>query len=179
MDTSNLDINNLTLDNCLAPYWTKHKMTHGYTFTKRYDYLVSCFQTANELAESITSENIERKNLALELMNHQSEHIFKGIGWYLYNGNFIEKNHHKIIFVGTVENMEDDIKRLSDFLNVKMDDRSHLRKNKSNNDHFLSPKAIKNILNFYKNTDYKALQKLVEYNFITEDLFEKYHHYNV
>jgi len=29
-------------------------------------------------------------------MNSQTEHIFKGIGWYLYNGDFIEKNHNKI-----------------------------------------------------------------------------------
>ena len=32
-----------------------------------------------------------KKNLALELMNSEEEHIFKGIGWYLYNGDFIEK----------------------------------------------------------------------------------------
>ena len=32
---------------------------------------------------------------------------------------------------------------------------------------------------FYKDTDYKALQKLVKYNFITKDLFEQYHHYNM
>ena len=54
-----------------------------------------------------------------------------------------------------------------------------LEKNKNNNDNFLSSKGIKNILNFYKDTDYKALQKLVKYNFITKDLFEKYHHYNI
>ena len=90
-DTSNLNINNLTLDNCLAPARFWYKMTHDHTFTKRYDYLVNYFKTANELAEAITSENIEKKQFALELMNSDIEHIFKGIGWYLYNGDFIEK----------------------------------------------------------------------------------------
>ena len=69
--------------------------------------------------------------------------------------------------------------RLSNLLNINIDNKAHIRKNTSNNDKFLSSKAIKNILNFYKDTDYKALQKLVEYNFITKDLFERYHYYNI
>ena len=113
----------------------------------------------------------------LELMNSKIEHIFKGIGWYLYNGDFIEKNHNKIIFVGTCENIENDLKRLSNLLNIKVNNKNRIRENKNNNDTYLSYKAIKNILNFYKDTDYKALEKLVEYNFITKDLFEKYHSY--
>lgn len=177
LDTNNLDINNLSLDNCLAPMRVKHKMIHNITFTKRYDYLINYFKTANELAESITSENIEKKELALELMNSTNEHIFKGIGWYLYNGDFIEKNHHKIIFVGTTENMQEDLMKLGKLLNIKFDTIKQLRKNLNNNDKYLSPKAIQNIINFYNDTDYKALQKLVDYNFITKDLFEKYHHY--
>lgn len=178
-DTSNLNINNLTLANCLAPGRFRYKMTHDHTFTKRYDFLVNYFKTANELAESLTSENVEKKQLALELMNSNCEHIFKGIGWYLYNGDFIEQNHNKIIFVGTCENMTDDITTLNNLLNIKINNKKHLRKNTNNNDNFLSSKAIKNILNFYKDTDYKALQKLVEYNFISKDLLEKYHHYNI
>ena len=131
------------------------------------------------MAESITSENIKKKRLALELMNSDVEHIFKGIGWYLYNGDFVEKNHSKIIFVGTCENMADDMIKLSNLLNIKINNKKHMRKNTNNDNKYLSPKAIKNIINFYKDTDYKALQKLVEYNFITKDLFEKYHHYNI
>ena len=176
-DTKNLNQNNLTLDNCLAPAKILHKMKYGRTYTKRYDFLVNSFKTANELAESLTSKNLEKKQLALELMNSGIEHIFKGIGWYLYNGDFIEKNHDKIIFVGTCENMVDDMTRLSNLLNIKINNKKHVRKNTNNNDMFLSPIAIKNILKFYENTDYKALQKLVKYNFITKSLFEKYHHY--
>lgn len=112
-------------------------------------------------------------------MNSGREHIFKGIGWYLYNGDFIEKNHNKIIFVGTCENITDDMTRLSNLLNIKLHNKKHIRKNTNNNDKFLSPKAIENILNFYKHTDYKALQKLVEYKFITKDLFSKTNSLNV
>ena len=111
-------------------------------------------------------------------MNSPIEHIFKGIGWYLYNGDFIEKNHNKIIFVGACENMEDNLKKLSNLLNIKVNENQEIRKNTNNNNMFLSPKAITNILNFYKNTDYKSLKKLVEYNFITKDLFEEYHRYD-
>ena len=112
-------------------------------------------------------------------MNSPIEHIFKGIGWYLYDGNFIEKNHNKIIFVGTCENMAVDMGRLGNLLNMNINNKLKLRENKYENDKFLSEKAIKNILDFYRETDYKSLQKLVEYNFITKDLFEKYHNYNI
>ena len=178
-DISNLNITKISLDNCLAPAKIINKIKKGYAYSKHYDNLVNHFKTANELAESITSENIKKKQLALELMNSNVEHIFKGIGWYLYNGNFIEKNYDKIVFVGTCENMTNDIKKLSNLLNIQNDSKEKNRENKNNNDKFLSHKAIKNIINFYKDTDYKALQKLVEYNFITKVLFEKYHHYNI
>ena len=177
LDITGLNINNLTINNCLAPWRVKLKMIHGITFTKRYDYLINYFKTANELAESITSENVERKKLALELMNSKEEHIFKGIGWYLYNGDFIEKNHNKIIFIGTCENIADDMTRLGKLLNINIDNKKHIRKNTHNNDKFLSPRAIKNILNFYKDTDYKALQKLVEFNLITKELYKSYYNY--
>lgn len=52
-------------------------------------------------------------------MNSQTEHIFKGIGWYMYNGDFIEKNAKNIIFVGSVENMNNDLKKLQNILNTK------------------------------------------------------------
>jgi hypothetical protein len=178
-DTSGLNINNLTLENCMAPARFRHKMTHNCTFTKRYDFLVNSFKTANEFAESITSKDEKKRKLALELINSSEEHIFKGIGWYLYNGDFIEENHDKIIFVGSIENMNDDIMKLNKLLNLKIDPTKKMRYNKNNNDKYLSPKAIKNIKNFYKNSDYRALEKLVDYNFITKDLFEKYHEYNI
>ena len=46
-------------------------------------------------------------------MNSNVEHIFKGIGYYLYNGDVVEKNHKNILFVGTNENLESDFKELN------------------------------------------------------------------
>jgi hypothetical protein len=180
-DIKNLNIDNLTLDNTLCPYRIKLKMerNNGITFTKRFDYLINYFKTANNLAESITSDDIEKKKLALELMNSNTEHINKGIGWYLFNGDFIKKNHKKIIFVGSLENMNEDIDKLNNILNKKINKNVHIRKNKANHNKYLSEKAIKNILNFYKESDYKALKKLLKYNFITKELFDQYHKYNI
>lgn len=111
-------------------------------------------------------------------MNSQTEHIFKGIGWYMYNGDFIEKNAKNIIFVGSVENMNNDLKKLQNILNTKFL-KKKIRKNTNINDKYLSAKAIKNIKIFYKYTDYKALETFLKYKFITKDLFEKYHYYNI
>ena len=177
-DTSTLDINNLNLDNSLAPRRIKKKMLTGNTYNKNYDNLINYFWNPNELAESLTSKDKTKKKLAFELMNSKIEHIYRGIGWYLYNGKFIEDNHDKIVFVGSVENMYEDTVKLSNLLNIKVNSKEIIRQNNYKNDNFLSKKAIKNLLEFYKDTDYKALQKMVDYGFISEGLFKKYHYYN-
>jgi len=169
------------LDNCLAPYRIKYKLKHGYTFTKRYDYLINYFSNPNYLAESITSENPDVRKLALELMNCESEHIFKGIGWYLHNGTFIEKNHDKILFVGKQENMVEDVEKLNKILGDKLGDKNKLfncshkkiRENTYENT-YLSTVAIENLLEFYKETDYKALEFLHKYNFINKKTLDEY-----
>jgi len=175
-DTSNLNINNLSLDNCFAPMRIQYKMTHDHTFSLRYDYLINYFGTSNCLAESLTSDNLQIQMLAIELMNSELEHINNGIGWYLFNGKFVEDNYNKIIFVGSIENMNNDILKLSNMLNKKVT-KPKIRENKNNKNTFLSEKAISNLLNFYKDTDYKALQKLVEFNFISTELYESYFNY--
>jgi hypothetical protein len=175
-DTSKLDINNLTLDNCLAPYRIKFKMTHTYTFSKRYDYLIIFFKNPNDLAESLTSENIDIKNMAYELMNSKLEHIYNGIGWYLHNGKFIEENYKKILFIGCQENMKNDIEKLSKIIELKNNISEKIRENTSTN-LYLSDKAIKNLLDFYKETDYKALETLYSYNFIEKSILDEYYTY--
>ena len=176
-DTSKLDINNLSLDNCLAPPRIRYKMTHKFVYSKEYDYLINYFKNPNELAECLTSSNCEKKK-AIMLMNHPEEHIYKGIGWYLHNGDFIKNNSNSILFVGTTENMENDIIKLSNILKEDYSiTNNKIRKNKNNNDKYLSKLAIQNLLDFYKNTDYKALKTLLDYNFISEELFKEYHTY--
>ena len=178
-DISKFIGNNLNLDNSLAPLKIKKKINTGYAYSKLYDNLVNEFKTANDLAESLTDTDIQRKNMALQLMNSPTEHIYKGLGWYLNNGEFIEKNYKKIVFVGVFENMSTDLKKLGVLLNKNIDFPKKFRENLNNNDKYLSSKAVNNIINFYKETDYKALQKLLEYNFITKKLFEEYYHYKI
>lgn len=153
------------------------KIKNSNAFPKRYEYLINYFKTPNKLAESLTSKDETDKRLAIELMNNDEEHIYKGIGWYLYNGDFIKKNHNKILFVGSVENMDNDLQKLNKLLSTNINTNTKIRENKTNNDKYLSKKAIKNLLEFYKNTEYKAIKVLKDYNFITNKLYEDYHKY--
>jgi hypothetical protein len=50
-------------------------------------------------------------------MRSPVEHLNKGAGWYLHDGAFIQQ-HADRIFVGTLENMADDLVRLSNWLSV-------------------------------------------------------------
>jgi hypothetical protein len=179
LDTSKLDLNNITLDNCLAPARIKFKLIHklSYTFDIEYDNLINFFKTPNNLAEALTSDNIEIKNKAYKLMSSNIEHIYLGIGWYLDNGDFIKKYYKNIVMVGKIETMNEDIKKLANILNVNISNKkTHWRENK-NKDMYLSDLAIKNLLEFYKNTDYQTLNILYEYNFIDKETLDSYYKY--
>jgi predicted transcriptional regulator len=73
--------------------------------------------------------------------------------------------------------MENDMLKLSNMLNIKIT-KKKVRENTYNKNTVLSEKAIKNLLDFYKETDYKALQKLVDFNLIPKELFDLYLTYN-
>ena len=91
-----------------------------YIFDKRYDELIKYFQTANKLAEALTSNIKNVRQKAEELMNYPLEHIYKGIGWYLNNGRFVKNHNNKIFFVGKQESMDEDLERLGTLLNKKI-----------------------------------------------------------
>lgn len=155
---------------------------HQWKSGGNYKSLISYFKDANHLAESLSSSNKDIKKMAYDLCNNDEiEHIFRGIGWYLYNGEFIEKNKNNIIYCEDINNIN--YRELS----ILIGDEGHshynaeyIRKNHNKTyNKFLSELAILNIKNFYKNTDYTALQKLYEYKFISKELFEKYHNYKI
>jgi len=173
--------NNISLNNCSNPFWVNKKKINNnyYLFNYRYDKLINFFKTPNFLAESLTSNNKYIKSLAYELMNNNIEHIYKGIGWYLWNGDFVKKHYNKIFFVGSQENMDNDIKYLADKLNIKINNTDKIRENTNNYDKYLSKTAIQNIYNFYKDTDYKALKALLDYKFITKELYDSYFSYKI
>jgi hypothetical protein len=180
MDISKLNINNLTIENCLAPERIKDKFNKKYCFSESYDKAILYFGTANRLAEALTSNNEKERKIAETIFKSELEHIFKGIGWYLYNGDFIEKMHNKIFFVGTLENMEKDCNILCQKLNVNSRTPDHIRYNTfENTKKYLSEKAIQNLKNVYRETDYKTLEIFKKYNFISEKIYQDYQNYPI
>ena len=179
----NTDVSNiktLNFNNCLIPArMEKALKTKDYVFSPNYDRLMRSFKTANELAEGLTSSDISIKKRAEELMNCIEEHFLKGIGWYLNNGIFVKNRHKRIIFVGRQENMKEDILELGKILNVSLDENKKVRENiyVDKSMKYLSQTAIENIKEWYKSTDYWALNELHNYGFITKEVLDSYNTY--
>ena len=180
-DCRNKKVCDISVDNCLGPLIIKHKIRHNkkYIYDETHDNLINFFQTPNYLARSLTSNNPDIKAKALLLMNSTMTHIFKGIGWYLDNGKFIMFNKKKILFVGKQETMEEDIEGLSKILNTELNSDCVIRKNiyTPESSKYLSPLAIKNLINFYKDTDYAALKKLNKHGWISDEVLALYYTY--
>lgn len=160
-----------TLENCLAPIRIANKKKSGYTFDPAYDELVKTFDNASHLAESLTAADPLLREKAHAPVSSPSEHISKGIGWYLDNGGFIEKHHKDILFVGRVEHMEEDIERLSRKLGFRLEvrDRCKVRMNKDCEQKTLSQLATTNLVHLLRDTDYKALETLHRYGLLPDN----------
>ena len=137
------------------------------------------FTSANHLAESLTSSDPVMRRKAIKLMNRPEEHIHKGVHWYLHKNDFLHKNRANILFVGRTENMKEDIRALANKLNIKLDDTLKLRENiyADKQMKYLSPLAIQNLINLYKNTEYVTLKQLVTDGWITEATLKTYYTY--
>jgi hypothetical protein len=152
---------------------------NNYIYSPRYDTLINYFQTANNLAEALSSENKKIRRKAYELMNYPtSGHIYRGIGWYLNNGRFVRKHNNNIIFVGKQETMEEDIEGLSVVLNKELkNEETRINNYSTKESKYLSPLAIKNIIKYYKYTDYAALIELNKHGWISDSVLELYYKY--
>jgi len=149
-----------------------------YIFAKRYDELINFFETANKLAEALTSNDKIIKEKAEELMNYPVGHIYMGIGWYLNNGRFVKNRNNKIVFVGKQETMDEDIEKLGTLLNKKIkNDKIRINNYSTDQSKYLSPLAIENIIRYYKNTDYAALIELNKHGWISNEVLELYYTY--
>ncbi|MGH8556122.1 MAG: sulfotransferase family 2 domain-containing protein [Methylococcales bacterium] len=179
-DATNLDVGQLSLENCPAPVKIRKKMLTGFAYNQEFDYLVNSFESANDLAECITHEKPETRSRAIKLMNYNIEHINKGIGWYLDNGEFILKYEKSILFVGKQESMISDLTRLMKLLDLDINiEDKRIRENKNNRiPKSLSPLAIGNLLDFYKGTDYLAIEKLYQAGMLSKETFLGYQDYS-
>jgi hypothetical protein len=167
------------LDHCLIPFRMKGAIGKSYVFSEEYDTLMKQFTSANHLAESLSSEDKELQSKAKALMSREEEHLHKGIHWYLHKDYFLHKNNKNILFVGKLESMTEDIIKLADILGVKLDEKMKLRENiyidKSMK--YLSPLAVENIIEWYKDTDYATLKQLLIDGWIDEATYNMYHIY--
>jgi len=177
-DTSNLDINNLTHENSYAPKRIRLKMMRkkGVAFTKEYDRLINHFSNAEDLAESLFCKNRQQRHKAQKLMSLPNEHLFKGIGWYLHNGDLIQKFSQNIKFVGCVETLNEDLQTASSLfqLNVKSDQIIRKRSGLKSGSNPLSDLAIRNLQRWYRDTDFRAIDALYQHQLIKKDIYEYY-----
>lgn len=136
------------------------------------------FNSPNELAEALSSDNVKTRELAIYMMRHGGEHLPNSLATYLDNGNWLDNNKN-IVFVGHCENMDDDILKLKQKLGdklIKIKQVMHSRRGVKS-DKYLSNKAIKNLKNLWKNTELKTIYKLYTNNFISFETFMKYNTY--
>jgi len=168
--------------NCLAPDIIIDRIKNKRNFSRRYDYdnLLLLFKTPNNLGESLSSPDFFIKKHAEQLMTYNFENICHNIGWYLFNGNFIKYCNGNILFVGKQETYRDDVIKLGKILDKSFDLEF---KNKKNNfttkeSKYLSPLAIKNLIEFYKDKDYAALIELKNYSWITQETLDSYYQYS-
>jgi hypothetical protein len=169
-------IESFDLDHCLIPDRMKNSKDRNYVFSPEYDNLVKQFSSPNHLAESLTSSDENLRGKAIDLMKRKEQHLFKGLHWYLEKGNFVKNKLQNIYFVGRTEFMKEDIVKLSNVLNVKLDENLKLRENVfvDPSMKYLSPLAIQNIKDWYHKTDYSILRKMVRFGLIDQNTYDLY-----
>ena len=146
------------------------KLVTGHSYPPVFEKKLLHFQNANHLAESIY-EASEDGAIARNLMNDPLEHIAKGLGWYLYNGELVRR-HHQRMFVGTVESMTEDTTRLAQLLQVDLKrwKMGKLRATAHNPNHTISPLGKHNLRRWYNETDYAALRELKRFGLLKHSL---------
>ena len=148
----------------------------GITFSKQYDQLLRHFNSAEELAESLFCENIKQRRKAQKLMSLPNEHLFKSIGWYLHNGELIQKFPENIKFVGCVETINKDLQIASSLFNLNVNSnqivwkRSGLKSGRRQ----LSETAIQNLQRWYHDTDFRAIHSLHKHGLIGSEIYNYY-----
>ena len=150
-------------------------------YNPRYKKSLNFFGSANKLAESLFSSDPEiAKFVNIVMTTEKFNHLKCGIGWYLKNGDFIKEHNDKIYFVGRQETMDEDFSTLCKKLSIgPINNMQRLNENVLSKveDKNLSELAIKNIIEWYKDTDYAALIQLEKYGWITKEVLDSYYIY--
>jgi len=150
-------------------------------YNPRYKRIVNTIGSANNLAESLFSTDPDVAWMVKIIMKTEIyNHLKCGIGWYLYNGDFLKEHNDKIFFVGKQETLDEDFTKLCEKINIKpMEEFKRINENilSKPEDKILSPLAIKNIIEWYKDTDYAALIELERHGWITKETLDSYYIY--
>ena len=155
----------------------RNKTNRKYTFNEDTDEAIKYFTDVNHFAENIFSDDIKVKKYINIILN--TKHVLRGIGWYLYNGEFIEKYHNDIIYVTKTKTLDNDIQNVSKLINFPIGDYK-FRRNADGYmkiSKYLSPLAIDNIKKLLKDTDYKTLEIMNKYDLIDDDYLQYCYEY--
>jgi hypothetical protein len=154
----------------------------SYVEGSRFTELSSKFKSANDLAEQLYTnpeamELITWSNYDIcerSLWNYCRNHIVKDLCYYLDNGKFIEEHYKDIIYVGTQENMDNDLLELKELLNIpdNMKIKSY-HVNKNNKNTHLSDLAKKNLQQFLKK-EYDCIQLIIDKGLIEPNKIKSY-----
>jgi hypothetical protein len=165
----------ITLNNCVSPMRINKKIQTGRAFSPEYERLLNLFQSASELAESLTSQDQTLRHKAFKLVQHPEEHIYKGIGWYLSSGQFISRHSKRILAIGRVEHFASDLIKLGQSIGVDFSGASQTQRfNTAVYPKQLSQKAICNLRKFCLAPDFQALEKMWEEKLISRDTLYDY-----
>lgn len=175
---------------CLSPERLEDKVRRGHAYPQRLEDLIMHFKDANAVGEALTacssdSEPLRRDcMMAHELMHYPTEHINKGVGFYLHDGAFVGR-HADQMFVGSQERMQEDLVRLGRWLG-KNSSRPVPMSRASYGEKGLSLLARANIRAYYNKSnpdyppayfqyvsaDYEAMRALVKFGLLDADRYE-------
>ena len=155
---------------CPAPQKEAVKLRTGHAYPEAFEAKLRSFKSSNHLAESLYEASAIGA-IARELMSDPIEHLHRGIGWYLYDGEFVRR-WHKQMFVGTVENMDEDMARLSQVLHRQVTPGDVLHVRTSTHNDTLSDLGRHNLRRWYNATDYAALRELVRFGLLDPSLYD-------
>ena len=178
-ELNGLSPDELNIHNCPAPgrLRRKFKNERRHAYSPKFEKLLFSFRDENEWGEALALDCIsKKKDMAIDLLKFPKDNIFKGIGWYLRNGEFVRKNSEKIVHVGSVENIEETYKFLSDhgLLRSGLLNLPSRRKNNHRPSLGLTKKIRNKFVELLLPTDYQALIALVEANKISVDHLQSY-----
>lgn len=159
---------------CMAPAKIANKVLTGHAYEPHFEQLLLHFSSANQLGESLSSPVPADAAFARELMTSPVEHIQKGLGYYLHDGAFLRPPPSRL-FVGSMEYMDEDLRRLGRWLGLATIDGSGFNERRNPQQATpppFSPLARTNLCRAYNKTDFAVLRELVRLHLLDASRYD-------